>query len=220
MAVGGEAFDKFAKVFKAGELLFRQGDPGEHMFIIQTGKIEVYLSTPKGEKSLAFFGPGDFFGEMSIIDKAPRSTNARATEETRLILLDERTFDLHVQSNPAIVRKIMKNMSNRLRDMNQQLANLLIKDVNRRIAGRLQLVCAQHGVKGAGGITTFDIPFGENELAKDVGLQDDPAKVHEVIEKLKVTKVIDIQAGKIVVLSIENLDKFIQFLAMKEEFGF
>lgn len=219
MAVGGEAFEKFAKVYKAGELLFRQGDPGEHMFIIQSGKVEVYLSTPKGEKSLAFFGPGDFFGEMAIIDKAPRSTNARAAEETRLILLDERTFDLHVQSNPAIVRKILKNMSNRLRDMNQQLANLLIKDVNRRIANRILLLTHQHGVKGPGGIK-FDIPFGEPELAKDVGLQDELGKVHEVMEKLKATKVIDIQGGQIVVLSVENLEKFIQFLAMKEEFGF
>jgi len=219
VAVGGESFDKFAKVFKAGELLFRQGDPGEHMFIIQSGKIEVYLSTPKGEKSLAFFGPGDFFGEMAIIDKAPRSTNARAADETRLILLDERTFDLHVQSNPAIVRKIMKNMSNRIRDMNQQVANLLIKDVNRRIANRILLLTHQHGVKGPTGVS-FDIPFGESELAKDVGLQDEQSKVHEVVEKLKATKVIDVQGGKIVVLSVENLEKFIQFLAMKEEFGF
>lgn len=219
MAVGGEAFDKFAKAFKAGEMIFRQGDPGEHMYIIQAGKVEVYLPTPKGEKSLAFFGSGDFFGEMAIIDHAPRSAFARAAEETRVIMLDERTFDLHVQSNPAIVRKILKNMSNRLRDTNQQLANLLIKDVNRRIANRLLILTHQHGVKGPGGVS-FDIPFGEAEVARDVGLQDELPKVREVLEKLKASKIIDMAGGKIVVLSVENLEKFIQFLTMKEEFGF
>jgi CRP/FNR family cyclic AMP-dependent transcriptional regulator len=219
MAVGAETFEKFAKVYKAGETIFRQGDPGEHMFIIQAGKVEVYLSTAKGEKSLVFLGPGDFFGEMAIIEKAPRSANARAVEETRLIMLDERTFDLHVQSNPAIVRKILKNMSSRLRDANQQITNLLIKDVNRRVANRILLQCHQRGIKSPQGIT-FDVPFTEVELARDVGLQDDLPKVREVLDKLKTSKIVDFQNGQIVVLSVENLEKFIQYLAMKEEFGF
>lgn len=219
MATSAETFEKFAKVFKPGEVIFKVGDVGEHMFIIQQGRVEVYLTTPKGDQNLAFMGPGDFFGEMAIIEKAPRSANARAADETKLILLDERTFDLHVQSNPAIVRKILKNMSNRLRDTNKKLENLLIKDINRRIASRIQLQATQHGVKGPAGIS-FDIPFGEAELAKDVGLSDELGKVREVLEKLKAGKIIDIQGGKIIVLSLESLEKFIQYLAMKEEFGF
>jgi len=216
---GQDAFEKYAKVCRSKEMIFKQGDAGEFMYIIQSWKVEVFLTTAKGEKSLAFYGPGDFFGEMAIIDKAPRSAAARAVEETKMILLDERTFDLHVQSNPAIVRKILKNMSNRLRDTNNQLANLLIKDVNRRIANRILLLCHQHGVKGPSGIK-FDMPFGEAELARDVGLQDDMDKVRAVVEKLKTNKIIDIQNGQISVVSVENLEKFIQYLAMKEEFGF
>ena len=219
MGAGAESFDKFAKVFAPGEVIFKQGDPGEHMFIIQSGRVEVYLTTPKGDKSLAFFSAGDFFGEMSIIEKAPRSANARAADETKLIMLDERTFDLHVQSNPAIVRKILKNMSNRLRDANEQIKNLLIKDVNQRVANRILLQCQQHGVKGPAGIK-FDIPFSEVELAKDVGLQDEVAKVREVLGQLQSKKIIDIQNGQVVVMSVENLQKFVQYLAMKAEFGF
>ncbi len=219
MATTAEAFEKFAKVFKAGDLIFKQGDPGEHMYIVQGGKVELFLNTPKGEKSLTYKVPGDFFGEMAIIDKATRSANARAAEDTRLILLDERTFDLHVQANPAIVRKIMKTMSMNIRAMNDQIMNLMIKDINRRIAGRILSVSLQHGVKGPAGVK-MGVPFGENELAKDVGLMDEMAKVREVLEKLKTSKIIDIQAGQIVVLSIESLEKFIQYLAMKEEFGF
>jgi CRP/FNR family cyclic AMP-dependent transcriptional regulator len=219
VATAQESFDKFTKQLKAGEVLFKQGDLGEHMFIIQTGKVEVYIKGQNGDKSLAFFGPGDFFGEMSIIEKAPRSANARAAEETRLIMLDERTFDLHVQANPAIVRKILKNMSARLRDTNRQLQNLLIKDINRRIANQILLMSHQHGIKGAGGIK-MDVPFGEAELAKDTGLTDELPKLREVLEKLKSSKIIDIQGGQILVLSTESLEKFIQFLQMKEEFGF
>lgn len=219
MATAQESFDKFTKSLKAGEVLFKAGDPGEHMFIIQTGKVEIYIKTPNGDKSLAFFGPGDFLGEMAIIEKAPRSAFARAAEDTRLIMLDERTFDLHVQANPAIVRKILKNMSARLRDTNRQLQNLLIKDINRRIANQILLMSHQHGVKGPGGIK-MDVPFTEAELAKDTGLGDEMPKVREVLEKLKGSKIIDIQGGQIIVLSTESLEKFIQFLQMKEEFGF
>jgi len=65
----------------------------------------------------------------------------------------------------------------------------------------------------------MDFNFGENELAKDVGLTGDIPKVKEVLAKLQQAKIIEMQAGQIVVLSVENLEKFIQYLAMKEEFG-
>ncbi len=219
VATSPHAFEKFIKVFKPQELVFKQGDPGEHMFIIQSGRVEIFLNTPNGEKSLTYYGPGDFFGEMAIIDKAPRSASARAVEDTRMIMLDERTFDQHVQANPAIVRKILKNMSARLRDTNNQLQNLLIKDINQRVANRILMMARQHGTKGTAGVK-ISVPFGETELAKEVGLQDDLSKVREVVEKLKASKIIDIQSGQIVVLSVENLEKFIQFLVMKQEFGF
>ena len=206
MATTQEAFEKFARVFKPGELIFKQGDPGEHMFIVQGGRIELFLNTPKGEKSLAYKVPGEFFGEMAIIDKASRSANARAVEETRLIMLDERTFDLHVQANPAIVRKIMKTMSSNIRAMNEQITNLLIKDINKRIANRILSVSHQHGQKTPTGIK-MAIPYGEAELAKDTGLVDEVGKVHEVVEKLRASKIIDIQNGQIIVVSNESLEK-------------
>ena len=81
------------------------------------------------------------------------------------------------------------------------------------------MVAKQHGTK-AGNAVKISIPFGEKELAKDVGMQDDSGKVHEVVEKLRGSKIIDLESGQIVVLSVENLDKFIQFLVMKQEFGF
>jgi len=216
---GQEGSERFVRNFKAGELVFKQGDLGEHMFIIQAGKIEIFVNTPKGEKSLAVLGAGDFFGEMAIIDKGSRSASARAIGEARAITLDEKTFDLHVQSNPAIVHKILKNMSTRLRDANNQIQNLMIKDINRRVANRILVVCHQHGQKGADGIK-IDFPWGENDLAKDVGLGDDAGKVHEVLEKMKQGRIVDVRDGQIVILSVENLEKFIQFLQMKEELGF
>jgi len=218
VATPQEMFDKYSRTFKVGEPIFKMGDTAEHMFIIQSGKIEIFVTTPQGDKSLAILGPGEFFGEMAIIDKGNRSASARAFEETKVIMLDEKTFDLHIQSNPAIVRKILKNMSIRLREANNQIQSLLIKDVNRRIANRILVLCHQRGIKGPGGIK-MDFPFGEAELAKDSGLSDDMPKVREVLGKLQQAKIIELQAGQIVVLSVESLEKFIQYLAMKEEFG-
>lgn len=219
MADSPETLQKFTRVYKPQDIICKQGESGDCMYIIQAGKVEVFLTTSTGEKSLAFYGPGDFFGEMSMIDKAPRSANIRAVEETRLISLDAQTFDAHIQTNPAIVRKILINMSNRLRDANKQIENLLIKDVNRRIANHILLECHQHGTKTPVGIK-IDHPFGANELARDVGLQDDAQKVQGVLQKLQQSKIIEIQGGQIVILSVESLEKFIQYLAMKEEFGF
>lgn len=212
-----EIFEKCGRSYNAGDVIFREGDLGNEMYIIQSGKVKITKQLKDGvEKTLVILGPGDFFGEMAVIDKDVRSANASALDASRLIALDEEVFEMHMQTNPKIVKKILKNLTSRLRESNQQIANLMIKDANRLVANTILLVVHKHGEEGPNGIT-MDINFSISELSKMCGL--DMIKTKEIVDKLIKAKVISLSGDTIVVNSLDSLEKFIRFLEMKEQFG-
>jgi len=217
MSTEQEIFDKCGRTYSPNDFIFHEGDLGNEMFIIQSGKVKITKQLKDGvEKTLVILGPGDFFGEMAVIDKDVRSANAVAIEPSRLIALDEEVFEMHMQTNPKIVKKILKNLTSRLRESNQQIANLMIKDANRLVANTILLVVHKHGEEGAEGIT-MDIPFTIAELSKMCGLEN--AKTKEIVDKLIKAKVVRLSGETIVVTSLDSLEKFIKFLEMKEQFG-
>ncbi len=217
MSTEQEIFEKCGRTYNSNDIIFREGDVGNEMFIIQSGKVKISKQLKDGvEKTLVILGAGDFFGEMAVIDKDVRSANAIAMEPSRLIALDEEVFEMHMQTNPKIVKKILKNLTSRLRESNQQIATLLIKDANRLVANTILLVVHKHGEEGPSGIT-MDINFTVSELSKMCGL--DLPKTQEVVDRLVKARVISLSGGAIVVTSLENLEKFIKFLEMKEQFG-
>ena len=107
-----------AKVFKKGQVIFREGDPGESMCEVYTGKVGVYAKygTPE-EQLLMEYYPDDYFGEMGLIDRAPRSATAVAMEDnTSLGEITEAGFAEFFRANPARVLMVMQQLSHNLRN--------------------------------------------------------------------------------------------------------
>src|SRR5258708_20446196 len=103
-----EIFQKYGRDYAAGEKIFAEGEVGAEMFIIQTGKVRISKKSKDGEKTLVILEEGDFFGEMAVIDKGPRSATATATEETKCIVLNEELFDQQIQNNARTLKKLLK----------------------------------------------------------------------------------------------------------------
>ncbi len=218
MSTEQEIFERCGRSYTPGDIIFREGDVGNEMFIIQSGKVKITKQLKDGvEKTLVILGPGDFFGEMAVIDKDVRSANAVSLEASRLIALDEEVFEMHMQTNPKIVKKILKNLTARLREANQQIANLMIKDANRLVANTILLVVHKHGEEGPGGVINMNINFTISELSKMCGLE--MPKTREVVERLQKARVITLNGEAIQVNSLASLEQFIKFLEMKEQFG-
>lgn len=105
------------KTFKKGEILFREGDPGECLYDVYTGKVGVYAKygTPE-EKLLKTYYADEYLGEMGLIDHAPRSATAVALENgTSVGLITEEGFGAFFEKNPARVLMVMQQLSNNLR---------------------------------------------------------------------------------------------------------
>jgi CRP-like cAMP-binding protein len=112
------------KVYKAGEVIIRQGDAGDCMYIIQSGRVEVIKKEDGNEIKLAEMGEGDFFGEMALFEKDVRSATVRPLGEVRLLTVDKKMFLRKIHEDPSLAFRIMKKMSNRIRDLNNELMRL------------------------------------------------------------------------------------------------
>lgn len=103
-----------AVALQPGDVLFREGEPGDTMFALADGKVELSL----GGAVLEEVGPGTILGEMALIDDAPRSATATATTEARVVRVDKEHFTYLVQEHPTFALQVMTVMAERLRRAN------------------------------------------------------------------------------------------------------
>jgi CRP-like cAMP-binding protein len=110
------------KEYKAGEVIFRQGDTGNCMFVIQDGEVEAIAEANGKEYLLRKMGPNDFFGEMALFEKETRTATVRATKPTRLLSIDKKNFLGGIHEDPSLAFRVVKTMSHRIRDLTDRLA--------------------------------------------------------------------------------------------------
>lgn len=110
------------KLYKDGEIICREGDEGNNMYVIQSGKVEVIKKSPEGEVTLTTLKGGDFFGEMSLFDHLPRSVTVRAAGDARILSIDKKGFFSRVSEDPSLAFNILEGMSSRIRFLDNELS--------------------------------------------------------------------------------------------------
>ncbi len=109
------------KLLQHGEVIVREGEVGNCMYVIQQGQVEVLLN--KGGKGVcvAVLSEGDFFGEMALFDQEVRSATVRAKGEARILTLEKRTFLRRIHEDPSLAFRMLEKMSRRVRKLNDSL---------------------------------------------------------------------------------------------------
>lgn len=113
---------ELGKVFTDGEVIVQQGDVGDQMYVVQSGTVEVVLESGGRERQLSTMAAGDFFGEMALFDKIVRSASIRAVGEARVLTIDKRTLLKRISEDPLLAYNLLRAMSTRVRDLNQQVS--------------------------------------------------------------------------------------------------
>ena len=114
---------------KAQDYVFKEGEIGTEMFIIQSGQVEILKrQSDAEERQLAVLGQGDFFGEMSILEDLPRTASVRALANCKLVQINGSTFDNMLRKNPEIAVRMMRKLSRRLRETDAMLRDVLGSD--------------------------------------------------------------------------------------------
>ncbi|MGH2516878.1 MAG: Crp/Fnr family transcriptional regulator [Ktedonobacterales bacterium] len=157
------------RTFRGGEVIFHRDDPGQVLYVIRTGKVKIYITSPDGQEvSLAVFGPGDYFGELALLDGQPRSASAVAIEPAETYALQRTDFINAVMHHPRIAVQVMNVLSRRLRQTDAMIEDLLFLDVHGRVAKKLLELADLHGVRTAEGIR-IELRLTQGELAAMVG---------------------------------------------------
>ena len=157
------------RVFKPGEVIFHRDDPGQVLYVIRSGKVKIYVTGPDGQDvSLAVFSPGDYFGELALLDGQPRSASAMAIEPVETFALQRTDFINAVMHHPRIAVQVMHVLSRRLRQTDSMIEDLLFLDVHGRVAKKLLELAELHGVRTPEGIR-IDLRLTQGDLAAMVG---------------------------------------------------
>ena len=105
------------KEFKTGDIIFRQGDAATEFYVVHSGKVDIRL----GNRLLGTVGDRDIFGEMALIDAAPRSATAVAATDVRLVAVGEKQFLFMVSQTPHFALNVMRTLARRLRAQNNAI---------------------------------------------------------------------------------------------------
>lgn len=113
---------ELGKVFANGEVIVRQGDVGEQMYVVQSGKVEVLVESGGNQERVSVLNSKDFFGEMALFDKETRSATVQALGEARVLTIDKRTLLKRISEDPLLAYNLLRAMSTRVRDLNDQVS--------------------------------------------------------------------------------------------------
>ncbi len=123
--------------FRAGDVIFSAGDPGDGFYIVKTGQVEIVATAENNEsRLLAAIGPGDFFGEMAVVDSEPRSATARALVETTAFYFSQEQLLQLLERRPRLALDLVREFSNRMRALNQKYLDDVIQAERLAIVGR------------------------------------------------------------------------------------
>lgn len=124
--------------FARGEVVFLQGDPGTTLYVIESGRVKIVRTSPEGkEAQLNLLGPGDFFGDLALLDGEPRSADAVTVEPSQLLLLQRDDFLRFLEGHPSVAQKLLAVLSRRLRRNAQIVQDAAFLDVPARLARAL-----------------------------------------------------------------------------------
>lgn len=188
----------------AGQILFKAGDPGSTYYIIQEGDVTISVPGPTGQAiTLALLGPGDAFGELALLDEAPRSATATVTRDAQLLALQRSDFMDVIEHEPAALAAFLANLAQIVRNMNQRLADVASLNAQHRLA-RVFVDLLQRDGRQVDDAIVIDRPLTTADLAGLAGLH--PVQVDRLIRDLEYDNVLERRDDTWVVLRPDVLE--------------
>lgn len=193
--------------FRRAERIFTESQPGACLYVVMSGRVKIFGSSAQGRsKTFAYLEPGDFFGEMSLIDEENRSASASALEDSVLIMLKSDDYKKIIVSRPTIALAVLKTMSARLRRANREIEALSFNNVLGRIAQILLDLASRYGTKTEEGLR-INMNLSHKELAEMAGTAREV--ISRVISRFKRMGCVSFFDGKIIITDQDKLKSWI-----------
>src|SRR5262249_5620821 len=214
MAADTQLFERFGKSLPTGTVLFREGDVGKDMYVLQAGRVQLTRRIKNEEKIVAVLMPGEFFGEMAIVNNRPRSATATVIEDAKLLVIDGRTFEAMIRGSVEIAVRMLKKMADRLDRANQTIEMLLLREPNHRVVSFLRHLAETAGVPSPYGVIVSTDVTG---IAAGTSLSED--QVCQILDRLSRSRLVEGIQGGFMLPEVGRLDEFLEFLELRDRFG-
>lgn len=156
--------------YDRGEPILHHLDPGHAFFVLSEGSVKVTRPLLAGSEAVIdILAPGEFFGEMALLDGRPRSASVYALEPTEVIILYRTDFMEFLESHPAAAREIIVVLADRIRRLNDRIEDMASRDLSGRLARQLLELARERGETTADGVRVH-LPMTQSELAAMVGV--------------------------------------------------
>jgi CRP-like cAMP-binding protein len=204
-------FERFGRTFASGAAIYDEGDPAEHCFLIQTGRVRLVKRIRGAERSLTVLKPGDLFGEDALLARSARSTSAVALTDAQVLALDKKTFGVLLSTNAEVASRLVEQLVRRLRHAEEQVENAMLRDHPSRVVNTLLRLASGVEPTADGHVLSVS-PL---ELSSRVGLDVDTVK--KAVQQLRDGGYVRIAEERIIVPDLAALKQLYQLLGMKEE---
>jgi CRP-like cAMP-binding protein len=199
---------RFGRDFSAGEVLFREGERGEEMYVIQSGLVRIVKRVGGEYRSLATLGRGEFVGEMAILNGRPRTATALVLEDAKCLVIDAATLEQMLSDNTEIALRLVKKLARRLDSADEMIQMLLNPDPQARVLLALRRQAETSGEETPHGVRLYG---SAGDVAREAGV--DGPQVRDVLTRLGRMRIAtEDDTGHIVVTDAERLVEFMEFL--------
>jgi CRP-like cAMP-binding protein len=191
--------------FRRNEVIFHQGDPGDSLHVVATGAVKIVLPSPEGEEAIiATLRPGDFFGELALLDGASRSATATAVEPVETLSLARAPFERLLDEDRGLRMALLSGLAAELRRLTGQVEELHFLDLAGRLAMRLVRLSRDRD-PNANGEVRLDWPFTQSDLAAMIG--GTRQSVNKLLSRLVEDGLVLIEHDTLIIHDLEALEE-------------
>jgi CRP/FNR family transcriptional regulator len=189
---------------KKKQPIYLGGEPNENLYFLKKGRVKISRIDESGKEfTLTLLEPGEIFGELGLFDDSPSETMAVALEDSLICMMRRKDFEAYAANKPELTIKLNKLLGFRLRQIENQIAELLFRDVPSRLAALLLRLADQHGREMNHGIR-INIRLSQQELANLIGATREMTSM--TLNSFKKKDLIDIQSKYIYITNRKRLE--------------
>lgn len=205
--MGGMAgFERFAVTFEKGDMIFCEHEPGDAFYLIQEGRVRISKVIGDVEKTLDILQPGEVFGEMAMLEDAPRSASAIAMDRVKALEFNKANFEILLTGQPQITLKILKLFTKRIYDQRRRFQILTIEDPMAKVGDVFIMLGESQGEEQQlNERRVFETTA--DDIALWAGISSEKAR--EILNHLASQRRIEIMKDKIVVNNIHDLARMV-----------
>ncbi len=194
-------FNRFQVSFRKGDIIFCEYEPGDTFYLIQSGRVQIVRIIGDLEKNIDVLYPGEVFGEMAILEEAPRSATTIALDDVKALEFNRENFEVLMMGNPQIAMKLLKLFIKRIYDQKRRFMILTLDDVEAKVADVFLMLAENQSVDTSSG-ETVEFKTSVDDMAHWAGIP--PAQTRDVLNHFVSQRRIEILPDRIVVKNINH----------------